>query len=683
LSKITIIAPDNELADLCNEIINLHKPKVNINTVVGPAIQGVNIAREEIKRGVDVIISRGGTSTLIENAKLGVPIVDIGISYQNLLYCLSEAKQLGDTVAMIGYKNVFQSIKKIEEQIKELTGITIIARKINSDDEIYDVMHRIYNNHKDNNLVFIGGNTVAKSATRLGCASVALKSTEENILQAIEEAQKIINATQMEKERANMFKGILDHISDGVVSIDKNGVITVLNKAAQTIIKTDEKKLIGKKAESTTLTPRIFEVVEKGKPELGILEEIGGITVVTNSTPIFVDNQVVGAVSTFQDVTYLQQLEQQVRRKLSRQGLIPKYKFDDIIGSSSGMHTAIQRAKKFANTDYTILITAETGSGKEMFAHSMHSTSKRNKGPFVTVNCASLPETLLEAELFGYSEGAFTGASKGGHAGLFEQAHGGTIFLDEVSEISGRLQILFLRVLQEKEIRRIGDSKIIPVNVRIISASNRKLKELVSQGDFREDLYYRLNVLNLHIPPLRERRDDIPLLIKHFLSMYPGTVNKNCTIDPEALKLLQHYEWPGNVRQLENIIQRLIVIAEDESAIDSSDVQQALEGELSSDEFNEAYTVPANAAATNTKVIKPVNRSGSQNNLELAAEPDSDEENEGLLSSVESETILKVLRSVNGNRQKASKILGISSTTLWRRLKKIDTEILENNNLIN
>ncbi len=682
MSRITIIAPDSELADLCNDVIKIHKPKVNINTVVGPAIQGVNIAREEIKRGVDVIISRGGTSTLIENAKLGVPIVDIGISYQNLLYCLSEAKQLGDTVAMIGYKNVFQSIKKIEEQIKELTGITIIARKINSDDEIYDVMHRIYNDHKDHNLVFIGGNTVAKSATKLGCASVALKSTEENILQAIEEAQKIINATQMEKERANMFKAILDHISDGVVSIDKNGVITVLNKAAQTIIKTDEKKLIGKKAESTILNPRIHEVVEKGKPELGILEEIGGITVVTNSTPIFVDNQVVGAVSTFQDVTYLQQLEQQVRRKLSRQGLIPKYKFDDIIGESPGMITAIQRAKKFANTDYTILITAETGSGKEMFAHSMHSTSKRNKGPFVTVNCASLPESLLEAELFGYSEGAFTGASKGGHAGLFEQAHGGTIFLDEVSEISGRLQILFLRVLQEKEIRRIGDSKIIPVNVRIISASNRKLKELVSQGDFREDLYYRLNVLNLHIPPLRERQDDIPLLIENFLSIYPGTLNKNCSITPNAIRLLQQYEWPGNVRQLENIIQRLIVITEDESSIDISDVQQALEGELTNSNFDNIFTpLPAKSDLKNKNLLKASNAL-SLDNIEVETDTNRSS-SEGLLSNIESEAILKVLRSVNGNRQKASKILGISSTTLWRRLKNIDTEILERNNLIN
>lgn len=670
MSRILIIAPDKELADLCQTIVKNIKTDIKISIKVGPALKGVEVAREEVKEGVDVFISRGGTSTLLENAELGVPIVDIGISYQNLLFCLSEAKKLGNLVAMIGYKNVFQSIKKVDKQLEGLTGIKIIARKVNVDEEIYDVMHRICKETSSNKPVFIGGNTVAKTAVEMGCASVALKSTEENIIQAIEEAQKIIYATRAEKERANMLKAILDHISDGVVSVDKNGKITVFNKAAQTMMMTDEKKIIGNEVSKTIFSPRIHEVVEKGKPELGVLEDLGGITVVTNSTPIFVDNQAVGAVATFQDVTYLQQLEQQVRRKLSRQGLIPKYSFEDIISNSSDMIKAIQRARKFAVTNYTIFITAETGSGKEMFAHSIHSASKRSKGPFVTINCASLPESLLEAELFGYSEGAFTGAAKGGRAGLFEQAHGGTIFLDEVGEISGRLQILFLRVLQEKEIRRIGDNKIIPVDVRIISASNRKLKELVSKGCFREDLYYRLNVLNLNIPPLRKRRGDIPLLINHFLKMYPTAVSRNMSVKPEAIKLLQQYDWPGNVRQLENIIQRLIVIAENESLIEIVDVRQALEGELTNQIEEEAVpstyvdtTVDSYQESETEKPVLP--RKFEKQLLDSSAD-------KGLLSKIENKTILEVLQSVDGNRQKAARILGISSTTLWRRLKKIN-----------
>ncbi|MDW7738767.1 MAG: sigma 54-interacting transcriptional regulator [Bacillota bacterium] len=674
MPSISIIAPDSELADLCKKVIGNIKTGIKISIFVAPALQGVETARQEVKKGVEVIISRGGTSTLIENAKLGIPVVDIGISYQNLLYSLSEAKKYGTTVAMIGYKNVFQSIKKIDKHLEELTGIKIIARKVNNDEEIYDVMHRIFGEENSENLVFIGGSMVAKTATDLGCASVALKSTEENIIQAIEEAQKIINATRAEKERANMFKGILDHISDGVISVDKNGRITVFNKAAQTIMKADEKSLIGNEVSSTFLSSRIHDVVKQGKPELGVLDEMGGITVVTNSTPIFVDNHVVGAVATFQDVTYLQQLEQQVRRKLARQGLIPKYKFENIIGKSAGMKNVIQRAEKFADTDYTILITAETGSGKEIFAHSIHSTSKRAKGPFVTINCASLPESLLEAELFGYSEGAFTGASKGGRAGLFEQAHGGTIFLDEVGEISGRLQILFLRVLQEKEIRRIGDSRIIPVDVRIISASNRKLKELVSQGGFREDLYYRLNVLNLSIPPLRERQEDIPLLVNHFLSMYPSADRRNTVATPEAMKLLQQYEWPGNVRQLENIIQRLMVIAENELSIEPADVIQAMEGELSNHHDLNNYGEKVSATSNEYNNLFRDFTATSNGPAEANGKTVLDK-GEGLLSDIENEAILKVLRSVNGNRQEAARILGISSTTLWRRLKKIGTKV--------
>ncbi len=681
MSRIAIIAPDKELSELCRSVTENMKTESQISIFVGPAFQGVEIAREQVKKGVDIIISRGGTFSLIENANLGIPVVDIGISYQNLLFSLSKAKAYGSTVAMIGYKNVFQSLKKIEKHLEELTSIKIIARKVNNDDEILDVMRQIFNREKCENLVFIGGSTVARTAADMGCASVALKSNEENIMQALEEAQKIINATRAEKERANMFKAILDHISDGVISIDVNNKITVFNKAAQTMMRADEKNILGKEVTGAIAMPQISRVAEKGKPELGVVEEMGGITVVTNSTPIYVDNQIVGAVSTFQDVTYLQQLEQQVRRKLSRQGLIPKYKFQNIIGKNPGMKSAVERAKKFAATDYTILITAETGSGKEIFAHSIHSVSRRSKGPFVTINCASLPESLLEAELFGYSEGAFTGAAKGGRAGLFEQAHGGTIFLDEVGEISGRLQILFLRVLQEKEIRRIGDSKIIPVDVRIISASNRRLKELVNQGGFREDLYYRLNVLNLNIPPLRERREDIPLLISHFLSMYPSAVNRETTVEPEAVKMLQQYNWPGNVRQLENIIQRLMVIAEDDSQISVFDVTQALEGELS-DQLKAAagrredHFAPDDYGTIDEQ--KNIHQNGE-------SEPDlfADQKSEGLLSDIEAETILKVLRNVNGNRQEAARILGISSTTLWRRLKKIDYRLDQPRNFFN
>lgn len=673
---IVIISPDKELARLCENVARERGSEKEVTIRIGPAEKGVAIAREEAKKNPAVFISRGGTFTMIEKARLGIPVVDIGVSYQNLIYCLWKAKSYGRSkVAIIGYKNVFLSIKKIEKYLEELTGTLIIACKVNTDDEIHGYVESVIEKEGRDNLVFIGGNKVANSAAALGCPAVALKSTEENIVSAISEAEKIVAATRSEKERANMFKAILDHISDGVLSVDRENTITVFNKAAQTMMMVEEKKILGRKVSEKLFSPRILEVVKKGKPELGVLEEIGETTVVTNSTPIFVDNQVVGAVATFQDITYLQQLEQQVRRKLSRQGLVPKYTFDNIVGESSCMKSAIQRAQKYAGTDYTILLTAETGSGKEMFAHSIHGSSRRKKGPFVTVNCASLPESLLEAELFGYSEGAFTGASRGGHAGLFEQAHGGTIFLDEVGEISGRLQVLFLRVLQEKEIRRIGDNKIIPVDVRIISASNRTLKELVSRGEFREDLYYRLNVLNLSIPPLRDRRSDIPLLINHFLKLFPAALGAGLSISKEALSSLQDYDWPGNVRQLENILQRLIVISEDESLISNADVEEALEGDLTPGKQRAETGRKESGSNEGQDCATGMKRTLEEETLQQLIQASAAEEREkGLLWALENEMIKRVLREVKGNRQEAARILGMSSTTLWRRIKKLNWE---------
>jgi len=380
-----------------------------------------------------------------------------------------------------------------------------------------------------------------------------------------------------------------------------------------------------------------------------------------------VDGKTVGAVATFQDVTMLQQLEQQVRRKLSRRGLVAKWTFADIIGTGPAMTRTIKRALKYAEVDNTILLLAETGSGKEMFAQSIHQKSRRKNGPFVAINCAALPETLLEAELFGYVEGAFTGAVKGGKAGLFEQAHGGTIFLDEIGEISKQMQTLFLRVLQEKEVRRLGDDKFIPIDVRVIAASNQNLGRLVQEGHFRSDLYYRINVLNLEIPPLRERKEDIPLLAANILKRYNRSSSQHLAFTTEALELLQLYDWPGNVRQLENVLERLIVIAED-NVITGANVEAALAGELQVDEIDyRQMTVTSSINGSDT-----TNRHATFNDKQLEEiSPQKNQYDEGLLSKIEKETIIKVLEQVNGRRQEAARILGISSTTLWRRLKKL------------
>ncbi len=257
-----------------------------------------------------------------------------------------------------------------------------------------------------------------------------------------------------------------------------------------------------------------------------------------------------GLVVHLQEITKVQRLEGEIRREMYAKGQIAKFSFNDIVGKSSSIERTIKYAKGFAVCDDTILIEGESGTGKELFAQAIHNGSRRYEHPFVAVNCASLPDNLLESELFGYVEGAFTGAKKGGKLGLFEVAHKGTIFLDEIGDISQLLQARLLRVLQEKQIRRIGDDRVIPVDVRVIAATNRKLSDLVANEQFRHDLYYRLNVLKLLLPPLRERLQDIPDLARYLLKNWSKDLEycKKLELD-RAFKILQAYSWPGNIRE--------------------------------------------------------------------------------------------------------------------------------------
>ena len=279
-----------------------------------------------------------------------------------------------------------------------------------------------------------------------------------------------------------------------------------------------------------------------------------------NRIPIRVGGEVVGAVATFQDITKIQSMEERIRREIYSQGHVAKFSFVDIYGSSPPLLEAIDAARQYAWVDATVLLHGETGAGKELFAQSIHTAGNRKNGPFVAVNCAALPEALLESELFGYVEGAFTGARRKGKPGLFELAHRGTIFLDEISEIPLSLQGRLLRVLQEREVIRLGHDRVIPVDVRVLCATNRDLHRHVEEGHFRRDLFWRLNVLSLPIPPLRERRDDIMPLMWHFLDMLLPSDRPRFVFSEDAPSLPHLVSWPGNVRELRNLCERLSVV---------------------------------------------------------------------------------------------------------------------------
>ncbi len=316
--------------------------------------------------------------------------------------------------------------------------------------------------------------------------------------------------------------------------------------------------------------------------------------------------------------------------------------YGEIIGKSAPMKRVFSLIERVADTDSTVLILGESGTGKELVARAIHQASSRRKGPFVPVNCGAIPEELLESELFGHEKGAFTGAIKT-RLGRFELAHGGTIFLDEIAEMSSKLQVKLLRVLQEKTIERVGGTHTISIDIRIIAATNKNLEEEVQKKNFREDLYYRLNVIPIYLPPLRERKDDIPLLVNHFIQKFNQQKRRDIQgIEPEALDLLLRHDWPGNVRELENVIERMIILAEEET-ITKADIPEYIRGSIEERAF-----VP----------------------LEDVEIPEEGINLPKLVSEFEKRLILKALDKTGWVKNRAAKLLHINRTTLIEKMKK-------------
>jgi len=359
-----------------------------------------------------------------------------------------------------------------------------------------------------------------------------------------------------QERREKHIRAVLDAAGEGIIAVDGNGIITTFNPAAEKILKIKGEKALGKPV-ADILSPDLpmLKTIVTGESydNEEIILNTGKFRshYITSGRPILdEEGNPVGAVASLQDIESVMELVYSFTQP-------PVITFDQIIGDGDKIKRIKDMARIVAKGNSTVLIRGESGTGKELFARSIHMASQRKDKPFVAVNCAALPDSLLESELFGYEEGAFTGAKKGGKQGLFKYADKGTIFLDEIGELSTHLQVKLLRVLQEEKIRRVGGNEEIPVDVRVIAATNRNLEELIKTGQFRDDLYYRLNVIPLMIPPLRDRKEDIPVLTKNFIEKLSQKMNKKVPgISEEALKKLESYDWPGNIRELSNVIER-------------------------------------------------------------------------------------------------------------------------------
>ena len=461
-------------------------------------------------------------------------------------------------------------------------------------------------------------------------------------------AAELFTQTEMQSMSAAIFNATQDAIS----VVDSNGLGIMVNPAYTRITGLTDKDIVGKPATADISEGESIhmKVINSGKLVKGALMRVGPMhkEVLVNAAPIIVDGQLKGSVGVLHDITEISRLSAELRQvKEIVRKLEAKYTFEDIVGHDAQLLLAIEKAKRAAETPVTVLLRGESGTGKEIFAHAIHNSSERKYRQFIRVNCSALNESLLESELFGYDEGAFTGAKKGGKKGIFEEANGGTIFLDEIGELAASTQAKLLRVLQEKEFVRVGGTKSITVDVRVITATNADLEGAIKTGHFRGDLYYRLNAYPIKIPPLRSRKNDIYELSQFFIKKLNQQYGRNIQgISPEAVAKMKKFNWPGNVRELENVIGRAIINMKNNEVT-------ILEKYLPKFEKNNDY-IDGNEICEESLGFK----------LDMKLED--------ITAISEKGFIQDVLSDCKGNKTETAKRLGISIRSLYYKMEKYE-----------
>lgn len=639
MPKIVFIAPSEDIAEMVREIIP--ELELDVDLRIGFMESGLAIAHSLDKEHTDVIIARGGTASLIKKSNIEIPIVEVPITGEELVCAIKTAGEISGkpnpSIAYIGFDNMVRTIR----MFSEIINVNLHIYQVQSSAEIESGVLKA---KEDNIDVVIGGILTAEYARKNNMSAVSLGSTKNAVTAAFRIAQEVIYARTLEKKKAQEFKTILDSAFEAIIGMDDRGMITVFNSAAELFFKVSAASVTGN---SIMTIPGIIDekdlktVLVEGKQLLAKIVNVNNASVVLNFTPIVVDRKIMAAILSFQAIDKIQTVEAKIREELYLKGNVADYTFADIMGQSAMINETKRIAESFAKLDSIVLLFGETGTGKELFAQSIHNASLRSGGPFVAVNCGAIPSSLIESELFGYADGAFTGAKKGGKRGFFEIAHGGTIFLDEISEMDNSGQVMLLRVIQEKQIRRVGDDRVIPVDVRIIAATNRNLMTLVDEKKFRGDLYYRINVLSLSIPPLRDRPNDIEYLLLYFIGEYSKKFYKYVSLSQSAISFLKNLPWYGNVRQMKSFCERLVAIA----------ANKIIDVELVKEQIKDTGCSIPKEEEENTPQKQPVKE---------FSEDDY------------SQKIIKLLIQYNGNKKKVADELNISRTTLWRQIKDLN-----------
>ena len=622
-----------EIAEEFNKMKNFH---IKVEVVV--LDKAVELAKNYEAQNYDMIISRGITGALIRKA-VNIPVINIEVTTTDLIRTLFDAKKYSKNIFVILYEDNMRPYDFVfVKEILNLNDEELSVYYYKTEEELKKIIALINNKFIDAVVVGIGAYTI-DIAKSYNMKALMVYSSREAIYKAFEEAKRTIDITKRYIQVSLLTESFFKELTTGIILLDKDeNIIFITNNICESL-HMNKSMFMDRNLDYLIHNFELFYELSFSKNNY--LTEYNSMEYNISKIALTNSKELLGFCISVDCVNKNPVKAIPVKKVIyNSNGLNAKYSFEDIVGQSKPMVKLIERAKSYSKSDGNILIVGESGTGKELLASSIHNYSNRVNGPYVAINCAALPQSLLESELFGYEEGAFTGAKKGGKLGIFELAENGTVFLDEVSEITLSAQAQLLRVLQEKTIMRIGGNKMISINARVISATNADLQQRVKLGTFREDLFHRLNVLNLKIPPLRERKDDIATLIYRFLKIY--SYNETIEIPNIFMQKLKNYSWHGNVRELQNFVEKFVILSNDFP--DKFKLLEELYFDLMN---NEKYD------EKESNILK----------IEISS-----------LKEMESQIIKKLYNDCLDNKVNLAKKLGISRTSLWNKLKEMDLE---------
>ncbi|RHO95915.1 PAS domain-containing protein [Clostridium sp. AF37-5AT] len=597
----------------------------------------MDIAKHLVDSGTKVIISTDYLCKAFMPV-LNVSLISIRRSGYSFISCAIEELKTTDKLAILSRVGGY-SFGRAAEEARLLAPEHIYTFEYNDEEDVPRILKKLKASGFKS---IICPSWVGPLVSDYGMHYAYILLPEPDILEAIQHAEFQLKVSQRQLLSKNLIASILNLSNEGIAALDDNGLILDINDYACHLLGIQRNDILELPYSKTVLNifdqhGSLSQKLDSQRSILTFHEQM----FVYDTRSVVIDSNIKAQIIIFNSAQQIKETERSIRLKELKQGSVASATFSSIIGSSSGIRQAINKAQKYATVNSTVLITAPSGCGKELFAQSIHNASARSEGPFVVINCAALPESVLESILFGYEPGTFTGGKKEGKAGLFELSHGGTVFLDEVSEMPLNIQSRFLRVLQEREVVRLGGNRSIPVDIRVLAATNRDMLKQIREGHFREDLYHRISTLLLEIPPLSERKEDISELAHFFIFKRARELHLSVHgISPEAVKFLQTLDYSGNVRQLNNILERAMVLSE-KTILHVNDIKNALPKEF----YSEVST-------------------------DFRSAPQSDSLKEQIYFS-ERKTISDVLAQCNGNRTEAASMLGISTTTLWRKMKAL------------